>query len=66
MYIFIQCLYVSIDIYIDYRDRKSMKGGCQHDLAEQMRHNLFSTFRHTIILEEIRLAKTECRYPSLV
>lgn len=43
-----------------------VNGGCQHDLTEQMRHNLFSAFRHAIILEEIRLAKTEYRYPSLV
>lgn len=66
MYIFIQCLYISVDIYIAYRGRAGVKGGCQRDLAEQMRHNLFSAFRHTIFLEEIRLAKTEYRYPSLV
>lgn len=66
MYTFIQCLYISVDIYIAYRGRGGVKGGCQHDLAEQMRHNLFSAFRHTIILEEIRLAKADYRYPSLV
>lgn len=36
-----------------------MKGVCQDDLIEQMRHNLFPAFRHAIILEEIRLARTE-------
>lgn len=66
MYICAQCLYISVDIYIDYRGRVGGKGCCQHDIAEQMRHNLFSFFRHTIILEEISLAKPEYRYPSLV
>lgn len=66
MCICIQCLYISVDISIAYRGRGGRKGGCQHDLAEQMRHNLFSAFRHTIILEEISLAEPEYRYPSLV
>lgn len=66
MYICAQCLYISDDIYIAYTGTVGGKGGCQHDLAEQMRYNLFSAFRHTIILEEISLAKPEYRYPSLV